>query len=55
MTFTFVDYQTNTDIRGEIARKEYGALLGLKKQVIRTGPDKLFMAIVQIQSGKLLF
>ncbi|XP_047971824.1 myosin-2-like [Salvia hispanica] len=37
-------------IRGEIARKEYGALLGLKKQVIRTGPDKLFMAIVQIQS-----
>ncbi|XP_042040544.1 myosin-2-like isoform X2 [Salvia splendens] len=37
-------------IRGEIARKEYGALLGLKRQVIRTRPDKLFMATVQIQS-----
>ncbi|KAL1567092.1 myosin-2-like isoform X2 [Salvia divinorum] len=37
-------------IRGEIARKEYGALLGLKKQVIRARPEKLFMAVVQIQS-----
>ncbi|XP_057790720.1 myosin-2-like [Salvia miltiorrhiza] len=37
-------------IRGEIARKEYGALLGLKKQVICGRPDEQFMAIVQIQS-----
>ena len=43
------------DIRGEIARKEYGALLGSQKQVIRGGSEEQFMAIARIQSGKLLF
>ncbi|KAL1563673.1 myosin-2-like isoform X1 [Salvia divinorum] len=37
-------------IRGEIARKEYGALLGSQKHVIRGGSDEQFMAIVRIQS-----
>ncbi|XP_042064590.1 myosin-2-like isoform X1 [Salvia splendens] len=37
-------------IRGEIARKEYGALLGSRKQVVRGGSDEQLMAIAQIQS-----
>ncbi|XP_042060581.1 myosin-2-like isoform X2 [Salvia splendens] len=37
-------------IRGEIARKEYGALLGSQKQVIRGGSDEQFTAVAQIQS-----
>ncbi|XP_047951601.1 myosin-2-like isoform X2 [Salvia hispanica] len=37
-------------IRGEIARKEYGALLGSQKQVIRGGSEEQFMAIARIQS-----
>lgn len=37
-------------IRGEIARKEYSALVRLKKQVIREKRDEQFMAVVQIQS-----
>ncbi|PIN19625.1 Myosin ATPase [Handroanthus impetiginosus] len=37
-------------VRGEIARKEYSVLLGLKKQVACRKLDEQLMAVVQIQS-----
>ncbi|XP_073127821.1 myosin-2 [Henckelia pumila] len=37
-------------VRGDIARKEYGALLGLKKQIPELKLNEQLMAVVQIQS-----
>ena len=42
-------------VRGEIARKEYDVLVNLSKQVAESKFEEQLVAVVQIQSGKLLF